>query len=144
MRRHRLMVHASRTFWTSLALGLGLLGCLTGLAPAADGTARVEVYFSPRGGATEAVIRAVNAATQQILVQAYSFTSAPIAKALVDAHKRGVHILAVLDTSNETGTVQRGDVSAQRWHAAAHRRSARDRPLESDGDRQRHHHYGLL
>ena len=98
------MVHASRTLWTSLALGLGLLGCLTGLAPAADGTARVEVYFSPRGGATEAVIRAVNTATQQILVQAYSFTSAPIAQALVDAHKRGVPILAVLDTSNETGT----------------------------------------
>ena len=27
----------------------------------------------------------------EILVQAYSFTSKPIAKALVDAHKRGVH-----------------------------------------------------
>jgi len=39
---------------------------------------------------------------QQILVQAYSFTSAPIAKALIDARKRGVKILAVLDTSNET------------------------------------------
>ena len=97
------MVHVPRTFWASLALGLGLLGCLTGLAPAADGTpARVAVYFSPRGGATEAVIREVNAATHQILVQAYSFTSAPIAKALVDAHKRGVQILAVLDTSNQT------------------------------------------
>jgi len=35
-------------------------------------------------------------------VQAYSFTSAPIAKALVDAHKRGVKVLAVLDKSNET------------------------------------------
>jgi phosphatidylserine/phosphatidylglycerophosphate/cardiolipin synthase-like enzyme len=35
-------------------------------------------------------------------VQAYSFTSAPIAKALVEAHKRGVKILAVLDKSNET------------------------------------------
>jgi phosphatidylserine/phosphatidylglycerophosphate/cardiolipin synthase-like enzyme len=44
----------------------------------------------------------VNAATHQILVQAYSFTSAPIAKALVDAHKRGVRVLAVLDKSNET------------------------------------------
>ena len=32
MRRHRLMVHVPRTFWASLALGLGLLGCLTGLA----------------------------------------------------------------------------------------------------------------
>src|SRR5882672_10053022 len=65
--------------------------------------ARVAVYFSPGGGATDAVVREVNAAKQQILVQAYSFTSAPIAKALVDAHKRGVTILAVLDKSNETG-----------------------------------------
>ena len=35
-------------------------------------------------------------------MQAYSFTSAPIAKALLDAHKRGVKILAVLDKSNQT------------------------------------------
>ena len=35
-------------------------------------------------------------------MQAYSFTSAPIAIALVDAHKRGVKVLAVLDKSNET------------------------------------------
>src|SRR5262252_4924229 len=52
--------------------------------------ARVAVYFSPSGGATDAVVREVNAATQQILMQAYSFTSAPIAKALLEAHKRGV------------------------------------------------------
>jgi phosphatidylserine/phosphatidylglycerophosphate/cardiolipin synthase-like enzyme len=37
-----------------------------------------------------------------VLVQAYGFSSAPIAKALIDAHKRGVKILAVLDPSNET------------------------------------------
>jgi hypothetical protein len=35
-------------------------------------------------------------------MQAYSFTSAPIAKALVEAHQRGVKILTVLDKSNET------------------------------------------
>src|SRR5712691_136674 len=64
--------------------------------------ARVAVYFSPHGGATDGVVRAVNAARRQILVQAYSFTSAPIAKALVDAHQRGVNVLAVLDKSNET------------------------------------------
>jgi phosphatidylserine/phosphatidylglycerophosphate/cardiolipin synthase-like enzyme len=70
---------------------------------AADFTsARVAVYFSPHGGATAAVVHEVNAATDHILVQAYSFTSAPIAKALVDAHKRGVKVLAVLDKSNET------------------------------------------
>jgi phosphatidylserine/phosphatidylglycerophosphate/cardiolipin synthase-like enzyme len=64
--------------------------------------ARVTVYFSPNGGATEAVVRELSAAQTQVLMQAYSFTSAPIAKALVEAHKRGVKILAVLDTSNET------------------------------------------
>lgn len=64
--------------------------------------ARVAVYFSPHGDATTAIIRELNAATTQILMQAYSFTSAPIAKALVEAHKRGVKVLAVLDKSNRT------------------------------------------
>ena len=44
----------------------------------------------------EAVVRELNDAKQEILVQAYSFTSAPIAKALVDAHKRGVKVTVVL------------------------------------------------
>jgi phosphatidylserine/phosphatidylglycerophosphate/cardiolipin synthase-like enzyme len=54
-----------------------------------DGTPSIEVFFSSIGGATEAVVRELSDAKQEILVQAYSFTSAPIAKALVDAHKRG-------------------------------------------------------
>jgi phosphatidylserine/phosphatidylglycerophosphate/cardiolipin synthase-like enzyme len=56
-------------------------------------------YFSPRGGATEAIVREINAAGREILLQAYSFTSQPIAKALVDARKRGIRIEAVLDRS---------------------------------------------
>jgi phosphatidylserine/phosphatidylglycerophosphate/cardiolipin synthase-like enzyme len=95
--------HRIYRYHSALALYLGLLSLLGSVAPAADfTTARVAVYFSPTGGATDAVVREVHAATQQILVQAYSFTSAPIAKALLDAHKRGVQILAVLDKSNET------------------------------------------
>jgi len=46
----------------------------------------VQVFFSPNGGATEAVVHELANAKTEILVQAYSFTSAPIAKALVDAH----------------------------------------------------------
>lgn len=42
----------------------------------------------------------LNKARSEILVQAYSFTSKPIAKALVDAHKRGVHTEIILDKSN--------------------------------------------
>jgi hypothetical protein len=87
-----------------LAIVIVLLSLLTSLGHAAEpfAPAQVAVYFSPHGGATEAVIRELNAAKTQVLMQAYSFTSAPIAKALVDAHKRGVKVLAVLDKSNET------------------------------------------
>lgn len=59
----------------------------------------MEVFFSPRGGATEAVVREIASARSEVLVQAYSFTSAPIAKALLDARKRGVRIEVVLDKS---------------------------------------------
>ena len=62
----------------------------------------IEVYFSPKGGCTEAVLRELGAAKATILVQAYSFTSAPIAKALVDAHKRGVKVEVILDKSQRT------------------------------------------
>src|SRR5262245_17146137 len=88
----------------SVALLFALLnvGVRLGYAAETFSPARVTVYFSPGGGATDAVVREINAAKTQVLVQAYSFTSAPIAKALTDAHKRGVKILAVLDKSNET------------------------------------------
>jgi phosphatidylserine/phosphatidylglycerophosphate/cardiolipin synthase-like enzyme len=59
----------------------------------------ISVYFSPNGGCTEAVLREVNAAKRSVLVQAYWFTSAPITKALVAAHKRGVKVEVILDLS---------------------------------------------
>ena len=44
-------------------------------------------------------MRELDAAKESVLVQAYSFTSASIAKALVAAHKRGVKIEVILDKS---------------------------------------------
>jgi len=61
-----------------------------------------EVYFSPKGGCTEAIIREMDRAKNSILVQAYSFTSAPIAKALLNAHKRGGKVEVILDKSQRT------------------------------------------
>jgi phosphatidylserine/phosphatidylglycerophosphate/cardiolipin synthase-like enzyme len=46
-----------------------------------------KVCCSPGGGCTENIVEQINAAKSEILVQAYSFTSAPIAKSLVSAHK---------------------------------------------------------
>ena len=53
-----------------------------------------QVYFSPKGGCTEAIVKQIANAKSEILFQAYSFTSAPIAKALINAHKRGIKVLA--------------------------------------------------
>ncbi|MGB9153518.1 MAG: phospholipase D family protein [Alphaproteobacteria bacterium] len=57
----------------------------------------VELAFSPNGGATELVIKAIGAAKQSIHVAAYAFTSRPIAKALVDARKAGIDVEIVVD-----------------------------------------------
>ena len=61
-----------------------------------------KVCFSPRGGCTENIVEQINAAKLEILVQAYSFTSAPIAKALTDAFKRGVKVQVILDKSQKS------------------------------------------
>ena len=44
-----------------------------------------------------------------VLVQAYSFTSAPIAKALVDAQRRGVKVQVILDKSQRTEKCSEAD-----------------------------------
>jgi phosphatidylserine/phosphatidylglycerophosphate/cardiolipin synthase-like enzyme len=64
--------------------------------------AETHVYFSPKGGCTEVVVNSLNNAKSNILVQAYSFTSAPIAKALVDASRRGVRVSVILDKSQRS------------------------------------------
>ncbi len=69
----------------------------------------VRVYFSPHGGATGAVVNALEAATNTVLVQAYSFTSAAIAKALVDAHRRGLNVQVLLDKSQRTERYSEAD-----------------------------------
>jgi len=58
----------------------------------------VQVCFSP-SGCTEAIIKEITNARFEILIQAYSFTSAPIARALLNAHKRSVKVEAILDKS---------------------------------------------
>lgn len=62
----------------------------------------IQVFFSPSGGCTEAVVSNLSQAKSNVLVQAYSFTSAPIAKALVEAKKRGVNVQVILDKSQRT------------------------------------------
>jgi len=80
-------------FLLTLAYGFGRYHALTPSNPP------LQVYFSPNGGCTDATIKEIDNAKSEILVQAYSFTSTAIAKALLNAHKRGVNVEAVLDKS---------------------------------------------
>ena len=54
-------------------------------------------FFSPHGGAEEAVVTEIDGAGQEILVAMYSFTSAGLARALVRARERGVRVCVILD-----------------------------------------------
>ncbi|MHB8392562.1 MAG: phospholipase D family nuclease [Acidobacteriaceae bacterium] len=55
------------------------------------------VAFSPNGGGTRLVIGAIRTARKSVDVQAYEFTSVPIARALIRASRRGVHVQVILD-----------------------------------------------
>ncbi|RJR44323.1 MAG: phospholipase D family protein [Deltaproteobacteria bacterium] len=72
----------------------------------------VKIYFSPNGGCTEAIVSELNKAKGEVLVQAYSFTSMPIAKALVEVHNRGVHTEIILDKSQRREKYSAADFTA--------------------------------
>jgi phosphatidylserine/phosphatidylglycerophosphate/cardiolipin synthase-like enzyme len=88
----------------------------------------VTACFTPGGNCTEAIVQALSGAKRTVLVQAYSFTSAPIAKALLDAHTRGVQVQVILDKSQRTEKYSSADFLANQGvptmidanHAIAH------------------------
>ena len=57
----------------------------------------VEAAFSPRGGSLALILRTIGEAKNTIRVAAYTFTSQPVAEALLAAHKRGVDVRLVAD-----------------------------------------------
>jgi len=62
---------------------------------------KIQVYFSPNGHCEQAIVEELNRAKKTVLVLAYSFTSAPIARALGEAKDRGVEIQVILDKSQK-------------------------------------------
>lgn len=73
-------------------------------APVAERAVTAEVLaieYSP-GKALPTVVDVIDSAEKEIVMAAYSFTSKPIAEALVKAAKRGVAVRVVLDKSQES------------------------------------------
>jgi phosphatidylserine/phosphatidylglycerophosphate/cardiolipin synthase-like enzyme len=60
-------------------------------------TGTVQVAFTPGDPVDEILIGVIAQARQQVLVQAFSFTHKRIARALVDAHRRGVRVEVLAD-----------------------------------------------
>ena len=59
---------------------------------------RIEVFFSPHGGCTTEIVKLIDAAKREVLVQAFRFDSKPIAEALIRAKKeRHVDVQVLLD-----------------------------------------------
>lgn len=78
------------------------LGCSPIRDASADPTPQptITVHFSPHGGCTDAVVALIGSAKTSILVAGYSFTSEPIAQALVASKAHGVSVRAILDKSD--------------------------------------------
>lgn len=70
--------------------------------------AAIQVFFSPHGGCTGAIVKEIGQAKTGVLVQAYSFTSLPIAQALADARMRHLDVQVILDKGwqNESAKVE--------------------------------------
>jgi len=62
-----------------------------------------QVCFTPYQDCTGKIVALIDGAKKTIFVQAYSFTSDPIAKALFRAFKRGVQVKIIFDKSQFKG-----------------------------------------
>jgi len=107
---------------------IGFLLSMLIIAPAAAAPAPARVCFTPGGECTQMIVDFIGSAQREVLMQAYSFTSAPIAKALADAKRRGIDVRVILDKSQVSEKYSGADYLAHagipvlidRQHAIAH------------------------
>ena len=60
---------------------------------------KYEVCFTPGEDCTALIVNEINEANASVYLQAYSFTSKPIARAIADAKRRGIDVEVILDKS---------------------------------------------
>lgn len=118
-----------------LALALCCASAAAALDPGTDKTpgvtssATVKAVFSQQDDVAGQIIDALRQARRQILVQAFSFTHDGIARALIEAHQRGVEVKLIADRE-QTENMDRGQVP---------RIAAAGVPVWLDGEHQSAH-----
>jgi len=65
--------------------------------------AEIRVFFSPKGGAAEEIIKQIDNAESYIDIAMYSFTYEPIAEAIIRAKNRRVKIRILMDKVQSQG-----------------------------------------
>ena len=102
--------------------------------------ADISSCFTPGEDCTGVIVSEIGTAKREVLVQAYSFTSPPIVKALADAKRRGVDVRVILDRSQtgqkkesvaaDTLAIAKVPVLVDAAHAIAH-----NKVMVLDGER---------
>lgn len=64
--------------------------------------AECYVHFSPKGGASAAIVDRINLAEKEVVVQAYNYASIDIADAIIAAKNRGVKVTLLIDGKQPT------------------------------------------
>jgi phosphatidylserine/phosphatidylglycerophosphate/cardiolipin synthase-like enzyme len=72
--------------------------------------ASVRAMFTPGDDIAGEIVQAIRQARKQVLVQAFSFTHDEIARALIEAHKRGIEVKLIADRE-QTEKMRRGQVT---------------------------------
>lgn len=92
------MSTGGRIAWLALGLACWLAPAhAREAAGAVAATGTVEVAFSPWDDTEALVVRTIESARSRILVQAYLFTSRRLARALIEAKRRGVAVEILAD-----------------------------------------------
>jgi phosphatidylserine/phosphatidylglycerophosphate/cardiolipin synthase-like enzyme len=120
------MSHRSAPMLVSLMV---VMAVATGAIPSwPESCPTLTTCFTPGQHCPDAMVHARNDAKRTILVQAYAFTSAPIAKALLDAHTQGIQVQVILEKSQRSEQYSSADFLANQGvptmidvnHAIAH------------------------
>lgn len=72
----------------------------------------LSICFTPDESCLPKIIETINTVNYNILVLGYSFTSKPIAQALIDAKNRGVSVRIILDHSQKSQKYSKNIVQA--------------------------------
>ena len=129
-------------FFCKIALFTAFLGLFVG-SPGPLAAAPTEVYFSPQGGAEAALEKLLDSGRQDIRAAVYFFTSRPLAKAILRAHKRGVHIQLIID-GNDESDYSKGFYLRQRGIDVRYARGLPKKARKSKKSKYRKKSYGLM